>query len=220
MHWRDFAATAGFSLFAIFLAFLVRFGHFSSLANFLGISSGSRAIDDLFGIGSVYLSILSFNIAFSAIGGRGIGEFALEIAIGFGKNFFKRTLPIALALFLPTYALFYFVFSGILPYPEASLKFIPIFFIVRFAIAVVEEWFFRGALQDSFGEERTGFLVATLLFATYFALTTKFLPPVPNFVLGLAVGSASGYLHLKNGGFGSSAAMRAIYETLVLLVLV
>lgn len=213
-------APLAFFLFAIILAFLVRFGQFNSAAKFLGITSGSRATDDLFGIGAVYLSILAFNIAFSLLDGKNLGQFALEIARGFGKNFFKRTLPVALALFLPTYALFYFVFAGILPYPETSLKLIPIFFIVRFAIAFVEEGFFRGALQDSFGEERRGLVATTVLFAAYFALTTKFLPLFPNFILGLAVGSASGYLHLKNGGFGSSTVMRAIYETLILLVLV
>lgn len=143
-----------------------------------------------------------------------------------GDSLHKLVLPLYLSLFVLTYFVLYLAL-GRAPAASAAVQLylVPVFFLIRLAVAACEEAFFRGVLQNELYSsagfsEAAAIGVTTAIFGVYFGFSTRFLPYLlPNMILGLAVGAASGYAYSRSRKSAASALGRAIYETLVLVVM-
>ncbi|MFH0961932.1 MAG: CPBP family glutamic-type intramembrane protease, partial [archaeon] len=203
---------------------LVNSGQFSKALSLAGISTGSSGGDSFIGIFTVYVLLALAGLAiFLLLEKRNPGVTPGDLLRAFktGGSFYSRILPVCLGLFFFTYLLFYFVLSGSLPYPESPLYIIPVFFLIRFTIVLVEESVLKGFVQESFGRGPAALAASAILSGTYFGFSTKFLPLPLNVLLGTAIGAATSYLYLKSGGKAIEPIVaRSVYETLLLMVLV
>jgi membrane protease YdiL (CAAX protease family) len=141
-----------------------------------------------------------------------------------GGKFFTDVLTAGLSLFVVSYFVFSILFGKSL-YPVIPLWYLPLFFIIRFGVDLVEESLFRGIVQRELQysadlSPAISIGASAVAFGAYFAFSTPLIPiRLPNFLLGTLIGATTGYLYYRNGKAAVPVLARAVYETLFLAVL-